>query len=101
MSKKGIEIQVIDAYSIKPIDADGIRAAAARTADTLVTVEDHWAEGGLGDAVAGELSQYGVRVHKLAVTKLPRSGKPEELIAREGIDAASIVACVEGLLNSP
>jgi transketolase len=64
----------------------------------VLTVEDHYPEGGLGDAVAGELSKDGVRVHKLAVFSLPRSGKPEELLARFGIDAQAIVRKVKSLL---
>ena len=67
-----------------------IKAAAAKTNNVVVTVEDHYAEGGLGDAVAGELSCDGVKVHKLAVRELPRSGKAEELLAKFGIDAAEI-----------
>ena len=63
-----------------------------------MTVEDHYAEGGLGDAVAGELSADGVKVTKLAVRELPRSGKPDELLAKFGIDAAAIVKQVKALV---
>ena len=63
----------------------------------MVTVEDHYAEGGLGDAVAGELSAEGVRVHKLAVRELPHSGKAEELLAKYGIDAHAIIQKVKAL----
>jgi len=94
---EGIGITVIDAYSIKPLGKDVIKSAAQKTGNTVVTVEDHYAEGGLGDAVAGELSADGIRVHKLAVTELPRSGKPEELLARFGIDAAAIAKKVKSL----
>jgi transketolase len=97
LAKEGIGITVIDAYSIKPLGKDVIRAAAAKTKNTVVTVEDHYAEGGLGDAVAGELSADGIKVHKLAVMELPRSGKSEELLARFGIDAAAIVKKVKSL----
>ncbi len=97
LAKEGVGITVIDAYSIKPLGKEVIRAAAAKTGNTVVTVEDHYAEGGLGDAVAGELSAEGIRVHKLAVRELPRSGKPEELLARFGIDAAAIVRAIKGL----
>jgi transketolase len=96
----GIEIQVIDAYSIKPIDAEGIAAAAAKTNNTVITVEDHYPEGGLGDAVAGGLSHQGVRVHKMAVTGLPHSGKPEELLERHGISARHIVEKVKEISGS-
>ena len=75
-----------------------IKTAAQKTKNTVITVEDHYAEGGLGDAVAGELSADGVKVHKLAVTGLPRSGKAEELLARFGIDAAAIVKKVKAIV---
>jgi transketolase len=88
---------VIDAYCIKPLGADVIRTAAQRTNHTVVTVEDHYPEGGLGDAVAGALSADGIKVHKLAVGELPRSGKPEELLAKYGIDAAAIVKKIKTL----
>jgi transketolase len=91
LKNEGIGVTVIDAYSIKPLGKDVIRAAAQKTNNTVITVEDHYAEGGLGDAVAGELSSAGIKVHKLAVMALPRSGKPEELLAHFGIDAAAIV----------
>jgi transketolase len=97
LKNEGIGITVIDAYSIKPLGRDAILAAAHKTNHTVITVEDHYTEGGLGDAVAGELSVDGVKVHKLAVTVLPRSGKPEELLAHFGIDAAAIVKKVKAL----
>jgi len=97
LKNEGIGITVIDAYSIKPLAKDVILAAAQKTNSTVITVEDHYTEGGLGDAVAGELSAAGVKVHKLAVTALPRSGKPEELLAHFGIDAAAIAKKVKAL----
>jgi len=97
LKNDGIGITVIDAYSIKPLGKDVILSAARATNNTVVTVEDHYAEGGLGDAVAGELSVEGVKVHKLAVRELPHSGKPEELLAKYGIDSAAIVRTVKAL----
>ncbi|MGH7991997.1 MAG: transketolase [Limisphaerales bacterium] len=97
LKNEGIGITVIDAYSIKPLGKDVILAAAKKTDNNVITVEDHYAEGGLGDAVAGELSADGIKVHKLAVMALPRSGKPEELLAHFGIDAAAIVKKVKAL----
>jgi transketolase len=93
----GINVTVIDAYSIKPLGKDVILAAAKKTGNTVITVEDHYAEGGLGDAVAGELSVEGIKVHKLAVVGMPHSGKAEELLAKFGIDAAGIVKKVKSL----
>jgi transketolase len=97
LKAEGIGITVIDAYSIKPLGKKEILAAAQKTKSTVITVEDHYSEGGLGDAVAGELSVNGIKVHKLAVNGLPRSGKAEELLAHFGIDAAAIVKKVKSL----
>jgi len=97
LKAEGIGITVIDAYCIKPLGKDVIRAAAQKTGNVVITVEEHYAEGGLGDAVAGELSAEGIKVHKLAVRELPRSGKAEELLAKFGIDAAAIVKQVKAL----
>jgi transketolase len=98
LAKDGIGITVIDAYSVKPLGKDVIKDAAQKTGNLVVTVEDHYAEGGLGDAVAGELSEDGIKVHKLAVRELPHSGKPEELLAKYGIDSAAIVKAVKSLV---
>lgn len=97
LKNQGIEVAIVDAYSIKPLAKDLIKAVAERTNNQIITVEDHYIEGGLGDAVAGELSSEGVKVHKLAITELPRSGKSAELLARYGIDAAAIVSKVKSL----
>jgi transketolase len=94
----GIAIRVIDAYSIQPIDADTLLAAARATSGRVVTVEDHYAAGGLGDAVAGAIAPEGFTVHRLAVREIPRSGKPEELLEHFGVGAANIVAAVRTLL---
>jgi transketolase len=97
LAPQGLGITVIDAYSIKPLGKDVIKAAARKTHNYIVTVEDHYAEGGLGDAVAGELSAEGLKVHKLAVRELPRSGKADQLLAKFGINADAIVAKVKSL----
>lgn len=98
LKAEGIGVTVIDAYSVKPLGKETIAAAAKKTGNVVLTVEDHYPEGGLGDAVAGELSREGIRVTKIAVTELPHSGKPEELLARYGIDANAIVARVKGMV---
>jgi transketolase len=98
LKAEGIGITVIDAYSIKPLAKEVIKAAAQKTNNMVLTVEDHYPEGGLGDAVAGELSAEGIKVHKLAVMELPRSGKPEELLAKYGIDAAGITKKIKALI---
>jgi transketolase len=98
LAREGITITVIDAYSVKPLARDVIKGAAQKTNNIVITVEDHYLEGGLGDAVAGELSADGVKVHKLAVRELPHSGKPDELLARYGIDAGAIARTVKSLI---
>ncbi len=98
LKAEGVGVTVIDAYSIKPLARDVILAAAQKTGGQVVTVEDHYAEGGLGDAVAGELSEDGLKVHKLAVREVPHSGKPQELLAKYGIDAQAIVRQVRALI---
>jgi len=94
----GISARVIDAYSIKPIDAATLQAAA-RECGAIVTVEDHWAEGGLGDAVLEALAEADGRppVHKLAVREMPTSGTPDELLHGAGIDAAGIADAARAL----
>jgi transketolase len=91
LKAKGTSIRVIDLYSLSPIDRDGLVAAAKATGGKLITVEDHYAVGGIGDAVAEAVAGAGFAVHRLAVREIARSGKPEELLDRFGISAAHIV----------
>ena len=91
-----IHARVIDLYSVKPLDLVTLHKAAAETA-AIITIEDHYAEGGIGEAVAAALSDVATPVFSLAVHKLPMSGKPEELLAYEDIDAAAIVRRVQEL----
>jgi transketolase len=102
LAGEGIGIRVLDCYSIKPIDADAL-AAAARETRAIVTVEDHWPEGGLGDAVLAALAANAERppVVKLAVREMPVSGKPDELRHAAGIDAEAVAAAVRDVLSEP
>jgi transketolase len=93
LMKAGVAIRVIDLYSIQPIDKDTLRAAAADTGGRVVTVEDHYAGGGIGEAVAAAITGVAT-VRILAVRDIPRSGKPEELLDRFGISARHIVEAV-------
>ncbi|MEJ2650552.1 MAG: transketolase [Gammaproteobacteria bacterium] len=88
LHQRGITIRVIDAYSIKPLDK-GTIAAAARDTQAVVTVEDHWAEGGLGDVVETAVGTL-APVYRLAVYDEPRSGTQEELLERHGISRNAI-----------
>jgi len=95
LAKKGLPIRVIDAYSIKPIDEKTLKKAASETDNTVITVEDHWFEGGLGDAVLNVFADLPIKVYKLAVNKIPTSGKPAQLLDLEGISSKAIVRKVE------
>jgi transketolase len=99
---EGIAARVIDAYSIKPIDADTLRQAAQDTGGRLITVEDHWPEGGLGDAVLEVFadSDLSPRIVKMAVRKMPGSGPSDELIKDAGIDAESIADAARKLAET-
>jgi transketolase len=94
LKAKGTSIRVIDAYSVQPIDAATLRAAAKATKGRVITVEDHYAAGGLGDAVSEAVAVDGVGVQRLAVREIPRSGQPDELLDRYGISARHIVEAV-------
>ncbi|HEY7473583.1 MAG TPA: transketolase [Vicinamibacterales bacterium] len=94
LKREGVSIRVIDAYSVQPVDAATLVTSARDTNHTIVTVEDHYSHGGLGDAVSEAVGPEGISVHRLAVLEIPRSGKPEELIDRFGISARAIVAAV-------
>jgi transketolase len=96
----GANVRVIDAYSVKPIDTKGIISAASQTRQRVLVVEDHYYDGGLGDAVLNAVATHGVQVHKLAVTEVPRSGKPEELLDAYGISAQRIVEKVKSLIGN-
>jgi transketolase len=93
LQKQGISIRVIDLYSIQPIDAPALIKAAQETG-RLITVEDHYIAGGIGDAVARAVAPAGFAVTRLAVSEIPRSGAPDELIDKYGISARHIVDAV-------
>jgi transketolase len=100
LQEDGITARIIDLYSVKPVDEETLKAAAEATG-RILTVEDHWPEGGIGDAV---LSVFGdaderPRIHKLAVQELPGSGKPEELLKAAGIDAEGIAGAARTLVG--
>lgn len=99
LKKEEISVRVIDAYSVKPIDESVIKKAASETNNLVITVEDHYQEGGLGDAVLNVFAtQAEVKVYKMAVSKMPKSGKGEELLKFEEIDAEAIVKKVKEIV---
>ena len=96
LAADGITVRVLDAYSVKPIDAAAVRRALDET-NLIVVAEDHRTEGGIGDAVLDALAGSGPMngfVVKLAVTDMPGSGSAQQMRAWAGIDAASIAAAV-------
>jgi transketolase len=96
LQKQRINIRVVDLYSLQPIDAATLLRCASETKGRLITVEDHYAGGGIGDAVAAAVAPGGFTVKRLAVSEIPRSGTPDELLDRYGISARHIVAAVVG-----
>ncbi len=101
LAKDGLKVRVIDLYSVKPIDTKTLVAAAAATAGRLIVVEDHWREGGIGEAVLAALAEErvsAVRFVHLAPREMPGSAKPAELLHAAGIDADSIEKAVRELL---
>ena len=99
LASGGIAVRIIDCYSVKPIDAGALLAAARATGGRLLTIEDHYAEGGLGAAVLEAVGDAGVVVHRLAVREIPRSGAPKKLLERYGIGRGAIVTKVRELLG--
>jgi transketolase len=102
LAGEGVSARVIDLYSVKPVDVETLRAAAEATGGRLVVAEDHWPEGGLGEAVLSAFADAdeSVKVVHLAVRELPGSGKPDELLAAAGIDAEHIAAAARQLVTS-
>ena len=89
LKAEGIGITVIDAYSVEPIDAKTLIETARAAGGAIITVEDHYAAGGLGDAVSEAVAPAGITVRRLAVREIPHSGQPDELVDRYGISARS------------
>lgn len=97
LRKEGISIRVIDLYSVKPIDKTTLAKAAKETM-AIITVEDHFAEGGIGEAVMSALATFPIQVHSLAVRKIPRSGKPAELLDYEEISKNAIIKKIKEIV---
>ena len=93
---------MIDLYSVKPIDVETLRAAAEATGGRFVTVEDHWPEGGLGEAVLSAFADADERPRVVSspCASMPTSGKPAELLAAAGIDAEHIAAAARRLVEA-
>jgi len=95
LSGQGKNIRVMDIFSVKPIDKDAIISNAKECAGKVIVVEDHYAQGGVGEAVAGAIADsVGIRMRHLCVRDVPRSGPPAVLLDMFGISAKSIVEAV-------
>src|SRR5437868_1385936 len=102
LAHEDIPVRVIDLYTVKPVDAETLAEAARATGGRIVVVEDHWVEGGIGDAVLAALADRGfrdLRYRHLAVRKMPGSGKPAEMLDDAGISTVHIVRAVKALLG--
>jgi len=97
LAAKNVHIRVIDLYSVQPLDAAALLRSARDTNGRVITVEDHYAAGGIGDAVAAAIAAGGFTVQRLAVREIPRSGTPEQLIDHYGLSSRHIVAAVLGV----
>ena len=97
LKNEGTAIRVIDLYSLQPIDTQGLLDAAKATGGNVITVEDHYPAGGVGDAVSEAIAGGGYAVRRLAVRDIPRSGQPDELLDRFGISARHIVDAVRSV----
>jgi transketolase len=96
LAGRHLRVRVIDLYSVQPVDAPTLVRCARETKGRVITVEDHYAAGGIGDAVAAALAADGFTVQRLAVREIPRSGTPEQLVDYYGISSRHIVAAVLG-----
>jgi len=96
LAGRDVRIRVIDLYSVQPVDAATLVRCARETKGRVITVEDHYAAGGIGDAVATAIAAAGFTVERLAVREIPRSGTPEQLIDHYGLSSRHIVAAVLG-----
>jgi transketolase len=100
LKAEGTAVRVIDLYCVKPIDGRELAKEITATGGRLVTVEDHWAEGGIGEAVLSALAQAGfapAKAQLIAVREMPHSGKPDELVDAFGISARHIVEAVRAV----
>lgn len=101
LAKSGINVRVLDPFTIKPIDQKTIIENAVQTGGRIITIEDHYPEGGLGEAVLSAIAEHpNLILRKIAVKEVPRSGKPEELLQYYGIDANSIVKQTQDFIKN-
>jgi len=101
LAAEDIAVRVVDIFSVKPLDKNTLKQCALATNNVILTVEDHYEAGGIGEAIAGVFSEEAIQVHRLFVPKVAHSGKPAELLAWAGIDAESITKRVKEICKTP
>lgn len=100
LAAEGIHARVLDVFSIKPLDRDGIIANAKECNNTVLTIEDHYIEGGIHEAVCGAVASLGsIRVHAIAVDSVPRSGTPDDLMGHYKLTGPHIAEKVKHILQ--
>jgi len=99
LRQEGIFIRVIDLYSVKPPDKATLKTAA-HVSQAIITVEDHFAEGGIGEAIRSVMAEIDIPIYCLSVQKMPMSGKPDELLEYEGISKNAIMKKVKEILEN-
>lgn len=101
LAKSGVHVRVMDLFTVKPLDAEAIIKNAKECEGRIITVEDHYPEGGVGEAVLSAVSgERNILTKMLAVREIPRSGPPNALLEKYGISAKSIVAAVNEIINA-
>jgi transketolase len=95
LQEQGIAVNVVDLYSVKPLDAVTLIEVARNSNNTIITVEDHYEQGGIGEAVTATVNNHEIKVYRLAVPTISRSGSPEELLRAAQISAHAIVKIVK------
>lgn len=98
LASEGINVRIVDLFSLKPINPKNLIESGLKTNGLILTVEDHYAEGGLGEAVRSAVSTQGFKIHQLAVFDVPRSGQPAELYDMFKIEKKAIIAKVKEML---
>ncbi|MGI8905025.1 MAG: transketolase [Candidatus Sumerlaeaceae bacterium] len=99
LASEGIGVRILDLFTIKPIDQAALIQNASETGNRILTVEDHYLEGGIGDAVSAAISETDIRVYRIGVVEVPRSGPPDDLVAKYGIDSKAIVARIRAAVK--
>jgi transketolase len=100
LKNEGINARIIDLYCVKPLNPQKLYDEIKKSSGKLIVVEDHYPQGGIGEALSRKLNEYGLRIKCLAVNKMPCSGKSDELMKYVGIDAGAIVDAAKSMIKN-